>query len=180
MRQNQLNQQPSQQQPNYGYPTGPHPAPLRPGHIPEASQTQQKPSTFTNLKTAAAGIHGAGETLRGTLNNTVDKRFAKPNSAVHAKNQAAIDKGRAEIESGHFVHNQRPAVPNVPNATQTQPTTTPYQQRPGGTGVSGSRIEPEGRSGSKLGGFIKKVKDAQVPQSQRMDGRDGNLQVVNE
>ncbi|KAF2656851.1 hypothetical protein K491DRAFT_596198 [Lophiostoma macrostomum CBS 122681] len=179
MHQNQLNQQQSQQQPSYGFPSGPHPAPLRPGHIPESSQNPQKPSTLANLKTAAAGIHGAGETLRGTLNNTVDKRFMKPNSAVHAKNQAAIERGRTEIETGHYVHSQRKPTANAPGPAQAPTENTPYQQRPGGTGISGSRIEPEGRSGSKLGGFIKKVKDGQV-NSQRMDGRDGNLQVVNE
>ena len=122
---------------------------------------------------------GAGETLRGTLNNTVDKRFAKPNSAVHAKNQAAIDTGRAEIESGQFARHQQRLPTDTRNPIHVPDTNTPYQQRPGGTGVSGSRIEPEGRSGSRLGGLMKKMKDGPM-NSQRMDGRDGNLQVVNE
>jgi hypothetical protein len=40
---------------------------------------------------------GVGETLRGTLNDTVDRRFGN-NQQARDKNQAAIDAGRFEIE----------------------------------------------------------------------------------
>ncbi|KAG8528228.1 uncharacterized protein KY384_007145 [Bacidia gigantensis] len=54
--------------------------------------------TLQGLKTAAVGIHGAGETLRGTFNSAVDKRFHDPEAV--ARNQAIADSGRQEIESG--------------------------------------------------------------------------------
>jgi len=60
-------------------------------------------STFANLKSAAAGIHGAGETLRGTLNSSVDRHFGGSSAAIE-KNQAAIEAGRYEIEKGKFYH----------------------------------------------------------------------------
>lgn len=43
---------------------------------------------------------GVGETLRGTLNDTVDRRFG--NQQARDKNQAAIDAGRFEIEQRRF------------------------------------------------------------------------------
>jgi hypothetical protein len=164
---------------------------------------------------------GAGEALRGTLNSSVDKRFANPDSSVHAKNQAAIDAGRSEIETGHFVHGSRPP-PNANPQAPLAPTATPQygsqygsqhapgnssygsQQAPGnpvygsqqtagnpvygsqqppvktaygGPPVSGSQIE--GRSGGKLNSFMKKMKEGPLA-SERTDGRNGGLKVVNE
>jgi len=66
----------------------------------------QKPSTVQNLKTAAAGIHGAGEALRGVINSTVDKRLGASPETL-AKHESVIDRGRAEIETGRYQH-QRP------------------------------------------------------------------------
>jgi hypothetical protein len=104
----------------------------------------------------------------------VDKRFTNPNSAVHAKNQAAINTGYAEVETGQLSHHQRPqANPLNPN----QPTApTAY----GGPPVPGSQIE--GRSGGKMSNFVKKMKDgALAPAPERTDGRTtGPLKVVNE
>lgn len=44
---------------------------------------------------------GVGETLRGTLNDSVDRRFGN-NQQARDKNQAAIDAGRFEIEQRRF------------------------------------------------------------------------------
>lgn len=41
---------------------------------------------------------GVGETLRGTLNDSVDRHFGSNNQQARDKNQAAIDAGRFEIE----------------------------------------------------------------------------------
>lgn len=46
-------------------------------------------------------MQGVGETLRGTLNDTVDRRFGN-NQQAREKNQAAIDAGRFEIEQRRF------------------------------------------------------------------------------
>lgn len=90
--------------PNFSYP---HPAP-----------TSRGPGTIQNLKVAAAGIHvrtilqnlkfclliihqGAGETLRGALNSSVDRRFHAPPDTV-AKHDEVAASGRSEIESGRF------------------------------------------------------------------------------
>ncbi|KAK4896471.1 hypothetical protein LTR27_005687 [Elasticomyces elasticus] len=56
---------------------------------------------FENLKAAAIGLHGVGETLRGTLNSEVDNRLSRRNpdkaAAVNAKNRADIERGQAEM-----------------------------------------------------------------------------------
>lgn len=44
---------------------------------------------------------GVGETLRGTLNDSVDRHFGNSQQA-RDKNQAAIDAGRFEIEQRRF------------------------------------------------------------------------------
>ena len=54
------------------------------------------------------GLKGAGETLRGTFNSAVDRRFNAPPEQIAAHNQVAQG-GRAEIDSGHFNHNGRQA-----------------------------------------------------------------------
>lgn len=60
-----------------------------------------------NIKTAAAGIHGAGETLRGTLNSTIDRRLGAAPESI-AAHDAVADRGRMEIETGQF---HRPPAP---------------------------------------------------------------------
>ncbi|KKY36379.1 hypothetical protein UCDDA912_g03639 [Diaporthe ampelina] len=64
-------------------------------------------STLESLKTAAVGLHGVGETLRGTLNDSVDRRFGSSQQA-RDKNQAAIDAGRFEIEQRRLYQPYRP------------------------------------------------------------------------
>lgn len=114
------------------------------------------------------------------MNNTVDKRFSKPGAPAHAKNQAAINAGRQEIETGQFAHHQQPPAPDPRYQPYSPDSNAPYNQTPSGTSVPGSQIEPEGKStGGKLGGFMKKMKEGPL-NSQRMDGRDNRLHVVNE
>ncbi|KAM3422062.1 hypothetical protein BST61_g2438 [Cercospora zeina] len=59
-------------------------------------------STFGSLKAAAKGLHGVGETLRGTLNNEIDTRFPRRNAEkaaiANAKNQAALERGQTEMQ----------------------------------------------------------------------------------
>lgn len=47
-------------------------------------------------------LQGIGETLRGTLNSSIDDRYASSNAekaaAARAKNQAVLDRGRHEVE----------------------------------------------------------------------------------
>ncbi|KAK7706325.1 hypothetical protein SLS64_007665 [Diaporthe eres] len=52
-------------------------------------------------------LDGVGETLRGTLNDSVDRRFGSSQQA-REKNQAAIDAGRFEIEQRRFYQPYRP------------------------------------------------------------------------
>ena len=44
---------------------------------------------------------GAGETLRGTFNSTIDRRFQAPPATLQNHNNI-ISSGREEIESGRF------------------------------------------------------------------------------
>jgi len=120
---------------------------------------------MANLKAAAAGIHGAGETLRGTFNDTFDRR----NPNAHAKNQAVIDKGRSEIEAArarqyaNTPHVNQPST--IPQYTQGSTAGLPQEGSgaPGkmayqGPPVSGSQIE--GRSGGgRLSNIMKKMKE---------------------
>jgi hypothetical protein len=47
-------------------------------------------------------MQGVGETLRGTLNSTVDRRFPSKNAEkaarTNAKNEEILERGRAEME----------------------------------------------------------------------------------
>jgi len=93
---------------NFSYP-GRNP-PAVPQHDENSSgkPLRQSGSTLANLKAAAAGIHGAGETLRGTLNQTVDSRMTRhPNPELAARNEQIIAQGRAEIERARLNDAQR-------------------------------------------------------------------------
>jgi hypothetical protein len=47
-------------------------------------------------------MQGVGETLRGTLNSTMDRKFGHASPETLAKNEQTLAAGRAEIESGKF------------------------------------------------------------------------------
>ncbi|KAF2136497.1 uncharacterized protein K452DRAFT_362488 [Aplosporella prunicola CBS 121167] len=80
------------------------PAPLQINH-PQGQASHHRGSTLSNLKSAAVGIHGAAETLRGTLNSTVDRRFGA-DAETMAKNDRVVQAGRAEINSANARRNQ--------------------------------------------------------------------------
>ena len=75
---------------------------------------------------ASKTLQGAGETLRGTLNSTVDRTFHTSNYDLAAeKNQAALEAGRYEIENRRLYHPANPRdgdtssqdlAPPIPNA----------------------------------------------------------------
>jgi len=52
------------------------------------------------IKAAAAGVHGAGETLRGTFNAAIDKSMNEPEH-VTARHDAVAARGKNEISTGH-------------------------------------------------------------------------------
>ncbi|KAK5690620.1 hypothetical protein LTR97_012176 [Elasticomyces elasticus] len=100
----------------YSFSTGPPPQPQSKEahsfstgvpiqHTQTAPQQQGRSSggggALENLKAAAIGLHGVGETLRGTLNSEVDNRLSRRNpdkaAAVNAKNRADIERGQAEM-----------------------------------------------------------------------------------
>lgn len=70
------------------------------GLTPQPQQNQS--GIFANLKAAAKGIHGVGETLRGTLNSEIDNRFPRKDvnkaAAANAKNQNVLQTGQRELE----------------------------------------------------------------------------------
>lgn len=67
-----------------------------------AASGQGGGGTLDNLKAAAVGLHGVGETLRGTFNSGIDQRFPRSNpdssGAANAKNQGVLDRGRDEMQ----------------------------------------------------------------------------------
>ncbi|RAK99673.1 protein dprC [Aspergillus ibericus CBS 121593] len=65
------------------------------------SKSAQAGESFgQGVKSAAAGIHGAGESLRGGLNAAVDKAFGHDEGV--ARNAAIAQGGEQEIQSGNF------------------------------------------------------------------------------
>ncbi|KAL8991683.1 MAG: hypothetical protein Q9169_007747 [Polycauliona sp. 2 TL-2023] len=64
-------------------------------------QQQHNQGTLQGLKNAAVGIHGAGETLRGTLNSAVDRRTGAPAERL-AEHDRVLAAGRHEMETGRM------------------------------------------------------------------------------
>ncbi|KAK3687089.1 hypothetical protein LTR37_019156 [Vermiconidia calcicola] len=84
---------------NFSYPSRGN---LNEGYAGSEQPTNPRPtSTIGSLKAAAVGLHGVGETLRGTLNNEVDSRFHSRNpekaAAINAKNQQTMMAGQREM-----------------------------------------------------------------------------------
>ncbi|SLM36226.1 hypothetical protein LPUS_05713 [Lasallia pustulata] len=53
-----------------------------------------------SLKKGLTGIHGAGEAIRGNINQFIDGAFNDKQGV--AKNQSVADRGVREVESGHY------------------------------------------------------------------------------
>lgn len=139
------------------------PAPLRIGQRSEHNLHGQ--STISNLKMAAAGIHGAGEALRGTVNSVVDRRLGADPETMK-KNEDAIQVGRYEIENRRFhgKQNDEPQAPSqsdvgkVPNVyvpVGTQPAEQQDYRKSSNVGESFSNRVAKSRLGDRLGNFTK-------------------------
>lgn len=124
-------------------------------------------STFQNLKTAAAGIHGAAETLRGTVSHNADRRLrsSKTTEADLAKHQQVIDAGRYEIENGRFYARGRQAATKAEEQQQQQQQQE--QQRQNDIAKLPSQ-EPQKTSG----GFGKWLHKASSHPSEKRQGGD--------
>jgi hypothetical protein len=85
-------------------------SPVSPMHSTVGSNAAapvQRQSTLSSLKAAAAGIHGVGETLRGTLNSNIDRRIpgsrsAEQQAAIVQKHDDIAAAGRSEMETQRF------------------------------------------------------------------------------
>jgi len=65
------------------------------------SHTEQKVNTAASgVGGVFAGLHGAGEKIRGEFNAGVDRAFNEPEGVV--KNEGVARQGEGEIESGRF------------------------------------------------------------------------------
>ncbi|KAI9732931.1 MAG: hypothetical protein M1818_007364 [Claussenomyces sp. TS43310] len=90
-----------------------HPVTTQP--TTSSTTTSSNPSAHNpaqSIKHAAAGIHGLGETIRGTFNSSVDEAFnpaEKSGSAAvnQSKNDAIAQQGINEVETGHFSANTK-------------------------------------------------------------------------
>lgn len=141
------------------------PAPLRIGQRSEHNLHGQ--STISNLKMAAAGIHGAGEALRGTVNSVMDRRLGADQETMK-KNEEAIQAGRYEIENRRFLHGKQSDDPQAPpsqsNVGQvpdlyvpvgTHPAAQQEYRNNSNTGESFSNRVAKSRLGDRLGNFTK-------------------------
>jgi hypothetical protein len=87
--------------------------PANSGAAVGTSPYQQRQSTAQSIRTAAAGLHGAGEAIRGAVNSNVARRTGASAEEI-AKHDAVMERGRREIETGQI---QRASnVPPVPDA----------------------------------------------------------------
>ncbi|ETN46684.1 uncharacterized protein HMPREF1541_00871 [Cyphellophora europaea CBS 101466] len=85
--------------------------------------TTNNKSTISDLRAAAKGIHGVGETLRGTLNSTIDQNFPRKNdkkaAKANAKNDAVLARGRNEVAGiPHHRENQPAGYTHLPQQQQ--------------------------------------------------------------
>ncbi|ODH14576.1 hypothetical protein ACO22_06547 [Paracoccidioides brasiliensis] len=73
-----------------------------PAGAPETTETVPKQSTGVGhgIKSALAGIHGVGESIRGSVNAAVDRAMKDDEGA--RKNEAIAREGRRELETGKF------------------------------------------------------------------------------
>lgn len=100
-----------------------------------ADQTQkQTHGVLGDVKSALKGVKGAGDTIRGTFNESVDTAFHQREGEV--KNKAIKDKGIADMEhtDAHFSKHKAtaPATAPAPVANDTYNATTagvPTDQR---------------------------------------------------
>lgn len=111
---------------------------------------------------AAAGIHGAGEALRGTVNSVVDRRLGADQEAMK-KNEAAIQVGRYEIENRRF-HGRHDDMTNSHSDAVEAPEIKTYSALPAAQqdgrsssniGESFSQRVSKSRFGDRLGNFAK-------------------------
>ncbi|KAF2104977.1 hypothetical protein NA57DRAFT_71173 [Rhizodiscina lignyota] len=118
-----------QQSHNFSYPRQSRLAPNQTQNQPVDSVPQQlRPgeapgSTRDNLKTAAAGIHGVAETLRGTIASEADRRLrvGRATEADYARNQEIVNSGRQEIETGNFSRHTKDNAVSVPFSQARKP-----------------------------------------------------------
>ncbi|EEH50369.1 uncharacterized protein PADG_06448 [Paracoccidioides brasiliensis Pb18] len=73
-----------------------------PAGAPETTETVPKQSTGVGhgIKSALAGIHGVGESIRASVNAAVDRAMKDDEGA--RKNEAIAREGRRELETGKF------------------------------------------------------------------------------
>jgi hypothetical protein len=92
-----------------------------------------------------------GETLRGTLNSSVDKRFSAGSESAQAKNQAAIEAGRFERHNHQFYSPDDVGRQYGVPASQKgpAPASSEWNTHDGGAG--------EQRTGGRLGQFINRA-----------------------
>lgn len=136
-------------------------------------------SRFHILPTGTLGqlltlSQGVGETLRGTLNSTIDQNFPRKNAdkaaVANAKNDAVMQRGRNEMEN----INNRPDQPRAPMHDQTghgQWRDDDVSPDPLPTNTSAEAQERERQKAKSIGKLFKR----------KPVGREGNgeLRVTN-
>ncbi|KAL8786105.1 MAG: hypothetical protein Q9213_002968 [Squamulea squamosa] len=73
-------------------------------------QQQHNQGTLQGLKSAAIGIHGAGETLRGTLNSAIDRHTGAPAEKM-VDHERVLAAGRQEMDTRRMPENRPNQMP---------------------------------------------------------------------
>ncbi|KAI4181017.1 MAG: hypothetical protein L6R41_006864 [Letrouitia leprolyta] len=103
---------------NFSYPNrGPYTQSASQPPMTQQQQQQAQQSTLQGLKSAAVGIHGASETLRGTINSAVDRHTHAP-ADVLAEHDRTIAGGRQEMERMQEARANQPNSNPNPNTSQ--------------------------------------------------------------
>ena len=107
-------------------------------------------SFFTTSERATNPPQGAGETLRGTLNSSVDRRFNAPPDKV-AQHEQVANVGQQEISGGKLLHGQDPGRYQQGEYQQGGYAPQPSGQRtapmPYGGSGAGTGVGSQGASG---------------------------------
>lgn len=144
-----------------------------------ADQTQrQTHGVLGDVKSALKGVKGAGDTIRGTFNESVDTAFNEREG--EAKNKAIKEKGIADMErtDAHFSKHKGTAPTTVPTHQPDNGITTsaPIDQRSAAHQQADQQAVPQ--TGGVTGGLARntQLSDGTSTGAGAHSGAVGNLE----
>ncbi|EXJ85553.1 hypothetical protein A1O1_05917 [Capronia coronata CBS 617.96] len=115
-----------------------------------ADRTQEKTHGFLNdVKSAVKGVKGAGDTIRGTVNESIDTAFNEKEGET--ANRAIKEKGKTEMQAADQHFSEPGTAPPTGGLSGTKATasgtTTGAGAHSGSVGNMGSSVPQTGLGG---------------------------------